>query len=482
MFSYNTYFNNNQYYNTIGLTNSTKTRNIAPAVNNESKNEPAKHKLHKQMSTVPFNPAFSASSLRTQLISNEEKNKYNYLQKILDKRSKRDLETLLKSGILLNNESTDKSSVLDNLYKIASTQRAEGLNSGTLTKDVINILVNPYSITQQFGDIPSNYQKSVIDTYLQDKNLSLSDSAARKQAINETDVSHSGTCVAASIEFNLAKNSPAEFTRFAEGLSSPNIEVKKNIHIDKLADNTLDAIWLLNAFEVPYKMDNFNSAELTFKPDKDAITRARIQTTNKDSNERSPIDVLMQSTFMQIGSQQTYNSLTDKRTGKFNQNDKGLIEFEKTFTESVVEDKNKISVTYQTVDENARLIGYETDMETLKRHLTSTIDSGENVILGYTQTDNNNIIINGHEITVVGYKKNPNGKLTFICNDTDDNISRPIEYSEDYLLPKIHHAALPHEIVEKDVQLVENWVEGIKTYNELKQQNKNSNMTLQQAA
>ena len=74
------------------------------------------------------------------------------------------------------------------------------------------------------------------------------------------------------------------------------------------------------------------------------------------------------------------------------------------------------------------------------------------------------------EITIVGYKKAKDGKLTFICNDTDDGISRPIEYSEDYLLPKIHHAALPKDIVENDLNIVPNWVEGINMYKEMKKQ------------
>ena len=88
-----------------------------------------------------------------------------------------------------------------------------------------------------------------------------------------------------------------------------------------------------------------------------------------------------------------------------------------------------------------------------------------------TQTDNNNIIINGHEITITGYRKdNATGKLTFNCNDTDDSVSNAIEYSEDYLLPKIHHAALPQSVIKNEVKLVENWVEGMNTYKELKQQ------------
>lgn len=468
VYSYNSYFNSN-YYNTTAVKNDRRSGRVSSvAVKSDAEVHPSKSKVYNKMTSVPFNPAFCASDLRTRLISNDEKNKYNTLQKVLDRKGKKELDILLKNGTLLNADSADKSTVLDNLYKIVSVKRADGLNASSLAKDVIVALANPYTITQQFGDIPAGYKNSVVNTYMSEKNLDQNNQNMRHNSENEVNVTHSGTCVAASIEFNLAKKSPAEFARFAEGLTSENVAVEKEIHLDKLADNTLDAVWLLNAFEVPYKMDNFNTAKLTFKPDKDAIIRARIQTTNKDEGERSPVDVLMQSTFMQLGSQQSYNSLTDKRAGKFNQNDKGLIEFEKTFAESVVEDKNKISVTYQTVDENARLVGYETDMNTLKRHLTTALDAGENVILGYTQTDSNNIIINGHEITVVGYKKNPNGKLTFICNDTDDNLSRPVEYSEDYLLPKIHHAALPQAIVANDVKLVENWVEGLKSYNEIK--------------
>ena len=207
---------------------------------------------------------------------------------------------------------------------------------------------------------------------------------------------HSGTCVAASTEFKLAKQMPAEFARFAQELSSPKLSVTKKIELDNLADNTLNGVWLLNAFEIPYQLTDYNNAILTFAPDKNAILRAQIQTTNKDPDERTPLDVLMQSTFMQIGSQQSYDSLIDKRGGKFNQNDKGLIEFEKTFTESVVFDKNILSVTYQTVDENAKLVGYETDFDTMKKHLLTALDRGENVIIGYTQTNADNVIVNGH--------------------------------------------------------------------------------------
>lgn len=420
--------------------------------------------VNNTVNSIPFTASDRVLNKRTELSSAEEKQKYIELSKIADKTTKKQLEILLKNGILLNCDSNDKSTVLDNLYKMATTPRAEGLNSLTMLKDTVAAISYPFVITQQFGDIPPGYRQKALQANTEGETNLLNTFFN----VKDIDVEHSGTCVAASIEFNLAQKMPAEFARFAEGLSSPAMSVQKNIKLRNLADNTLDAVWLLNAFEIPFVASSFDEARLTFAPDKNAIIRAQIQTTNRDPLERSPLDVLMQSTFMQVGSQQSYNSLTDKRLGKFNQNDKGLIEFEKTFTESVVEDKSKLSVTYQTVDENARLIGYETDFDTMKRHITTALDMGENVIIGYTQVDRNNIIINGHEITIIGYKQNPDGKLVFICNDTDDNLTSPIEYNEDFLLPKIHHAALPESIVADDLTVTPNWEEGLNIYKNLK--------------
>lgn len=424
-----------------------------------------------------YTPSFSASKLRTEFISKDEKNKYTELTKIVDKDTKKQLHALLKSGALLNSDSNDNSTTLDNLYKIATTKRAEGLNNIVLLKETISEIADPHLITQQFGNIPREYKDKLVTLYVKDNpNFRPTNLLDKRIAEYEVSVEHSGTCVASSIEFNLAQKHPAEFARFAEGLSSPSMSVNKTISLNNLADNTLDAIWLLNAFEIPYETKGFDKADLKFAPDKNAIVKAHIQTIDKDPLERSSLDVLMQSTFMQVGSQQSYNSLTDKRAGKFNQNDKGLIEFEKTFTESVVEDKNKISVTYQTVDENAKLIGYETDFNTMKKQILDSLSMGENVIIGYTQVDDTNTIINGHEITIIGTRKDNNGKLIFICNDTDDNVSKPIEYPENYLLPKIHHAALPQAVLKDDVNFVENWAEGLKTYKELKKENQYKKM------
>ncbi len=443
-------------YSTI---NRVKNTVSTPAVNN-CQALPA-FTASKPLHTAQTN---SIDTIRTTLTGKEEKQKYTTILSHLDRSGRKVVDALLKTGVLLNAESNDKSTVLDNLYKIVTEPRAEGLNAETMLRDTIATIAYPFLITQQFGDIPAEYQAKVSEANNEGKTNLLD----IKQGNQDINVTYSGTCVAASTEFKLAKQLPAEFARFAQELSSPNMSATKTIELKNLADETLNALWLLNAFEIPYEAKDFNTATLKFAPDKNAILRAQIQTTNKDPYERTPLDVLMQSTFMQVGSQQSYNTLTDKRAGKFNQNDKGLIEFEKTFTESVVFDKNILSVTYQTVDENTRLIGYETDLSTMKRHILDALKEKETVIIGYTQIDNNNIIVNGHEITIVDYKTDNKGKVTFICNDTDDNVPRAIEYSEDYLLPKIHHAALPKHIVEQDLNIVPNWVEGIDMYKKMK--------------
>ena len=133
--------------------------------------------------------------------------------------------------------------------------------------------------------------------------------------------------------------------------------------------------------------------------------------------------------------------------------------------ESVVEDKNITSVTYQKVDENQNIIGYEADYNTVKDQLLETLNSGKNIIIGYTMTDDNKHIVGGHEITIVGSKTDKNGDLIFVCNDTDDDNPAPIEYPAAYLIPKIHHAGIPTEIAEKNMQQTENWVLGLQEFN-----------------
>lgn len=434
----------------------------APVQINRSVSKNNAAQTNTQYSTSPsFCGTKGDVTFRTSLSTKEEKKEYNTLTKHLDKETKKMLHQLLKNGTLLKDNSNDKSTTLENLYKMVTTPRAEGMDADILLKHTIKTLSDPHIITQRFGDVPDEYKPEVIDK-LTNHSKNLID---RKVTEYELDDMFSGCCVAASEEFNLAMNNPAEFARFAEGLSSPDMSVKKTIRLDSLSDKVLDAIWLLNAFEIPYEAKDFNTTTITFAPDKNAIIRENIQEHHQDELERSPIDVLIQSTFMNIGSQQSYNTLNDKRGGKFSIKDKGLIDFEKTFIESVVQDKNITSVTYQKVEDD-HIIGYEADYNTVKDQLLETLNSGQNIVIGYTMTDENNYIEGGHEITITGARTDQNGQLIFICNDTDDDRPVAIEYPAAYLIPKIHHAGIPTEIAEKTMKQTESWVLGVREFNE----------------
>ena len=393
--------------------------------------------------------------LRTALTTKDEKNKYKELTEELTPKYRKKLEFALKSGLLLKNNSSDRSTVLDNLYKIVKEERDPGLDKNTLLEECLDILANPYVITQTCEDIPAEYQKAVIGL------ITGLDTNPQKIAQTkwELDNMHTGTCPAASVEFDLATKQTAEFFRIVEGLTSPKHEVTKKIKMDSLSEKSLDAIWLLDTFNVPWKQESFDTATILLKPDENAIIRARIQNNHRDKGERSMIDVLMQSTFMQLGSQQTYNSLTDKRApNEWTQDDGGLIEFEKTFVESVIEDKNTTSVIYQKVDDEGRLSGYTKDFKTIKKELLDTLRAGYNINIGYTWPDpyNENKLA-GHEITIVSYKVKPNGEGVFICQDSDDDMAAPIEMSEKELLPKIHHAGIPDKIASKDFEYEDSW-------------------------
>lgn len=453
--------NQNRLYNTQVGKVYTDNKPTEPVVQTSPITQTAKNIPFAGAALAPLAP----HTLRTQLANKEEQKKYSTLSANLDKKGKKNLDILLRTGALLDTNSNDKSSTLDNLYNMLTTPRAQGITAQVALKETLSALAKPQAITQTIEDIPKEYIKPILDSAY--RNPEIKTDEINEKSIN---VDHSATCVATSIEFKLAKQTPAEFARFAEGLTSPKLAVEKTIQLKNLADNTLDSIWLLNAFEVPYEMQDFDKAKLTLAPDKNAIFRAQIQNSTKHGYERSLIDVLMQSTFMNVGSQQAYDSLTDVRGGKFSINDRGLIEFEKTFTESIIKDKNEISVTYQNIDQDGKLVGYETDFNTVKRQILDSLAMGEGVIIGYTLVDRNKEVINGHEITIVGAREDKNGKLIFTCVDTDDNNPNTIEYSEDYLIPKIHHAGLPKEVAEKDVKYKDSWIESMNAYKQAKAQ------------
>ncbi len=387
-----------------------------------------------------YHPSFSKKQNKT--IESQVKE----IASLLDNDSKTKLKELNKKGILSNNDSNDGSTVLENLYKIATEPRIQGLDKSVILKEVIKALDNPYSITQKFGDIPEQAVQEIKEQTGEEVPESAKHIA-------------SSSCVVASMEYNLASKNPAEFVRFAEGLSSENYSVSKKIKMSDITDNTASGLWLLREFNTDRQISNWDDVNINIKPDRNAIVRARMQTTYKDPNERSCVDVLIQSALLNLGSQHTYDSITDERTGKFNNDKSGLTDFEKNFVEEVVFATPKISVVYQDIDENGKLAGYNCEPSETKQHILKSLDLGHNVIIGYTHLDSENKVDGGHEITIIDYQQDENGSGFFICNDTDDNLDEPIKIEEDKLLKLIHHAGIPKEALSEQDVVVEPWRE-----------------------
>ena len=418
----------------------------------------------KNYTPVKNNVSFgSYRVVRTQLTKPEQKI-YSEIVSNLPVKQRSQMENLLAKGILLDSRSNDNTTVLDNLYKVLNEKRAKGLDKKIVLSEIVNTLNNPFVITQKFGDIPD---KELLDILKKpEKYIPQKDSPTEKYTPEIKNV-HSCACVAASIEFDLATKQPAEFARIANGLTSENICADKKLNMKDIASSWTEAAWFLSEFKPDYKRDNWDTITVKMAPDRNAIVRARIQMTHKDPNERSLVDVLMQSTFMNIGSQQTYNSLTDLRTGKYNSDNTGLTDIEKSFAEAIATGKNKYSITYQQMDDDGFITGYECSLDKIKKHIKDSIKMGENVIIGYTQKDETGKVINGHEITIVAIEKDRDGKEIFVCNDTDDESDSPVKYYIDDLLPAIHHAGLPLYVLRNDKELLPGDYEAIDYYKEI---------------
>ncbi len=388
-----------------------------------------------------------------------ENKAYNEIYNSVTGKDRKNLEILKKTGKLKLKDSNDNSSTIENLYKILTTPRIQGLDNKKILSETLERIANPFTVQQKFGHIPDSVAKTLV------QKAQHNNEPNSPKSTEDIDVQNSASCVAASVEFNLADKKPAEFARLVAGFTSPDMSVISNIKMKDISKNLLDSVYILKLFNADVLSQDWEKAQLKIAPDRDAIIRARVQATKTNPMERGSIDVLLQSAFMQLGSQGTYNSLTDKRYGSLSTNDTGLTEFEKTFTETIINNEGeKTSLTYQIVDDNSILTGYTTPPEMVKEHLLASLKSGVNVIIGVTETDKNNKIIGGHELTIIDSKLGKDGELYFIYQDSDDDVLAPVSIKAKDLIPKIHHAGLPTRIL-KDQKNEDNGIELLKKIN-----------------
>jgi len=439
--NYSNYSIANQSYQKKDLKTSEVSTPISAA--NPTAPLPQAHSLSR---SVAFSGLFASSPA----IKDSEKNKkYEELQTVADTDTKHKLKSLLKSGRLLNSNSSDGSSTLDSLHRIATTERHIGLDNKIILRETVKELENPFIITQKFGDIPPETVAPIVNY---EKQLQ----SQKKPPVGITsdpkdfNVEYSSTCPAASMQFNIADKKPAEYARLAADLTSPEGQFIKKVKYTNISPSMSESLELLKDFNVNVKKspNNWEALDVIVKPDANAMVRAQIQNNHQNPGERSSVSSLMQSAFMTLGSQNAYNSLTDKRYGKFSTNNEGLTEFEKNFLESIMDDEPKVSIVYQNIDDDQKLQNYNFDHKETENHLLESLKSGSNIIIGILEFDENKTVLGGHEITVIGSKKDAKGNVNFICNDTDDNYSGPIMISSKDLIPKIHHAGIPAKLVD----------------------------------
>ncbi len=368
------------------------------------------------------------------------------------------LVALLAMGKLLNSKSNDNSTMLDNLHKIVTEPRFDGISGVKIANQVIDAVYNPTIITQRFGDIPNEIRQQLVN------NPQIYYALGTDLGTIDVKENGSGTCPAASLEFMMAHKMPAEFARWAHGLTSPEMKITQNLDYTALSKKKEEADMFLNYFKTTPLAENNGKYLLELKPDKNVVLRALIQDKFHDAGERNTLDVLMQSTMMSLGTGAGYNSLNDIKIREYEENgqivsttDQGLWEDEKTFIESVITNQEKTSLVYQIIDENGKLTGRKCEPERVKGHIQKALDLNQDIVIGYTDivpTDAHpEGEIFGHEITIVGIQKEADGKEYFICNDTDDGENMLVKYEVNEFLPKIHHATYPAELVEGDTDL-----------------------------
>ena len=107
------------YVNFRGSVNSANAAAAKKAAANENTNA-ANNTEQKKACSPEAARAYCTTGVSTTLNNDAVKQKYAEVSSILEPETKVLLSGLLKSGILLNNNSNDGSSVLDNLHKVAT--------------------------------------------------------------------------------------------------------------------------------------------------------------------------------------------------------------------------------------------------------------------------------------------------------------------------------------------------------------------------
>lgn len=384
---------------------------------------------------------------------------YTKLMGALTSNGKKQLNSLLESGVLQNTKTDDHRSTLYYLYAMLTTPRAQGYDGRTLVRETVDILSQPFSITQKFAPLSKKAALQLLQSRNQPGRNMLGDSSPSQPLTSaELNVESSATCVASSVMYYMADKEPAELTRHLNELTSPMSAFFEKARFEEISpDNPAQALEILAENKTPYYISGPNEVTIKVENPAAGVIRAVDSQRNTSSNHqyRNAIETAYQSALTYLATR-SYDPANDMRNGdEPGETSKGLTEAEKTLMETIIKENGGVtSVTYQAVankanpnpgeEGNSYLYGYNRPFEQTTADIIQALQMGEPVVVGTTDTDETGAIVTGHEITITGSYIDPaDQQLKFIVADSDDQVPGAVVKSARELVPTIHHAGLP---------------------------------------
>lgn len=407
--------------------------------------------LTRQAHNANMNPA-EPPAVQTQMIYDVAKN--------ISHRGRQNLMSLISNGKLFDTNAEDNRSTLAHLYDIMTVPRATGLQGKTVLEETIKLLANPVGISQRFAPLLPQYEQALIQYYNSGRGPKLA------KAVGPEDIfPHSATCVAASVMHTMFSRQPSEAVRHIAELTSPRRYFTERATINDISpDNPQQAAQKLAQYGIKNATPvSPNTYQVNVKMSDQNLLRTLSQQSNKQPDTQSVIESAYQLALMELADPSFDAGLATlvKPDGTLDQ-DPGIVADRKTLMESIVKDTGPVSqIDYQVTaadkSNEPYLMGYLRQFEKTAEDLVKSVNSGNNVIIGIVETDNNSQnkgrLSMKHEVTVVDYHYLNNqpslNNLVFKIVDSDDSNDKAVYRRALELLPQIHHAGLPQSVGQK---------------------------------
>ena len=401
----------------------------------------------------------------------QELKMYAAIHQTLNAKGKRALNALLQEGVLTSADTDNKHTTLYQLYSMLKTPRSPGYEAKTLVQETVDLLYQPYTITQKFEPLSENATREILELYNNPNSTLQNYPSGQKKPLTwkDLDVENSATCVSSSLMYYMADKMPGELVRHLNELTSPMNAFYEKVKLSELSpDDPKQAFEILKQHQIPYYISGPDEVSVKVENPPSGVIRARdSQDVQSGSKYRNAIMAAYQSTLTHLATR-SYDPATDLRDADApGETSKGLTEEEKTLMETIIKDNGGVqSITYQVVngkaapeageEGNAYLYGYTRSFQQTASDLLESLRLGEPVIIGITDTDNDGTIVGGHELTITGATTDPKtGELKFIVADSDDDVSSLVIRSARELIPRIHHAGMPLKLakqINSDIQ------------------------------